>query len=296
MEAGFTLRMNIRWVEPETVWMLEIGGRSPIPLSGARTVFVDRSVTSALEVLSRDPGRPDYKADNWWLGHLNSERFELNPVLCGFEGSNRRTPTFEEFGAALERARSVLADGLPKAQVVSHLNLPALYAILVESADRRRTAEAFLLASAPMLVERVSKERAPRLQAEILSNAAAVGLPAKSIVVLCALSCIHERQDGGEPRIGRGILKPTRSYTAGDAHNALADLQGIEMLASSSAFGHHPSGFVTRDRALADLWCALGIAVSRNTQGRMVMRLSPAPELFPALDNAAIARLVARLE
>lgn len=295
MSASFALSMNIRWVEPETVWMLELGGRRPIMLSDSRVILVDRCVMSTLGALTQRPDRPDLRSESWWLRHLDSEEYTLNPILCACEGAGRRAPSFAEFCAALADARHKLAAGLPRARLTLHEDPRALYGIVAATTPRWQAAQRFLMDVAPRLVNRVTPGAAPRLEADVRLAAADAGLPRRSLALLAVLSCVYERRDGGEPMIGRRIINPRRQYSEQHAFNAVADLHSLELLAASLERVSPGIGLVTRDRALADFWCALGVSLPTSPSILECVTVSPRLELFPALDGDGLKSLISRM-
>jgi hypothetical protein len=297
METGLTLRMKVRWVEPESVWFLQLGGRVPLVFAGGGTVLIDRNVVGAVVALSRDPERQDFKAERWWLRPLDSEHFLLNPILYAMEGNARRTPTFDEFCAGLHSSRELLRRGFPKARILEHpaSGLHAVYQFLRSFAERRAAEQAFLLKVAPMLADRVRISSRRAAEDRILAEARSAGLLSRSLLVLCALSCLYERADGAEPMIGRGVLNPTATYTEADAYNAIADVQCLELLSSAAAREEESFGLVTRDRYLAALWCALGVSAPSKGEDGWTITLAPGSDLFPSLHEAQVAELLGRM-
>lgn len=85
-------------------------------------------------------------------------------------------------------------------------------------------------------------------------------------------------------QIGRRVLKPKPQYTANDAHNALTDLNHLELLIATRAIEHDGTfGLCTQDKGLAMLWCALA--------PRYASYLSPGIEYIVKLDKRLLARL-----
>lgn len=289
---------DIEFVHPPVVWMLQLGGWIPIPFSKVTSVLVDRNVVATLKALARHPKRTDLEAQKWWLAHLDNPQFVLNPVLCALEGNSQRTPTFDEFSDEMDRSCDILAQGLPNARLLRHdaTTFNQLYSLVQDFSARRRKEASFLLAVFPFLTDRVATKAIRQIEARILREAESAGILSRSLTVLCALSCLYELPDGSQPMIGRGVLKLNKSYTPAAAYNAVADLQCVEFLIAATAFPNSSFGFVTRDRFLAALWCALGVSDSNlSPSGGLLFNLSPSVQLFPRLNEDEVAALIARM-
>lgn len=118
----------------------------------------------------------------------------------------------------------------------------------------------------------------------------------QALAVLIALSCLFEDSQSNIKSIGRNILKPTQTYDAGDAFNAICDLRHIEL----AAFGHAwvtqgRFALCTSDKAVASLWCALGIRDITATATGTEYKFDFSPELFPRLNEAAIGEIASLL-
>lgn len=299
MPRGSRLSFDIDFVHPPNIWLLQLGGWIPLAFAGVRSILVDRNVIATLSALARHPSRTDMEADKWWLAHLNHQQFILNPVLCALEGRSQRTPTFEEFSEDIKTTCSVLAQGLPNARLLAHdpASFRQLYSLVRDFSERRAREVAFALAVAPLITDRVPKKVISQVEERILREAHKAGVYSRSLAVFCAASCLYERSDGSQPRIGRGVLKLKKSYSYEKAYNAVADLQYLEFLASALAFPGSSFGLVTRDKYLAALWCALGVSQPRlDGKGGLSFNISPSLELFPSLDEEAVAGLVHRLQ
>ena len=297
MATKTSLSFNIRFDQPVKVWVLQLGGWLPAQLTGVGVVLVDRNVVSALSALADHPDRTDMDAERWWLAHLDSERFVLNPVLCASEGGFRGVPTFQEFCDGLAEASEILVKGLPKARLIQHdrAHFDRLYDNVTAAASRQEGETAFLSDVARLIASRVSAGSDRKVEATIIEAARTAGLLLHSFAVLAVLSCLYEPQDGNEPLIGRGVVKPTTTYSAADAHNTLADLRSLEFLAATSSLQGPTPGFCTRDKDLAAFWSGLGVSAPTWTGRTFSADLAPTLQLFPRLDEEALADLFTRL-
>lgn len=280
------------------VWVLVLGGWRPIQLAAVDILVVDRNITSALEALEAKPNRQDLVADKWWLGYLNRPTPLLNPILCASEGKWRSTPTFEQFCQELRRSTLVLSRSLPNAGIIRHpeQHLEQLYAMCVSQASRTRKEVDFLVVVCPLLVSRTSRANERHLEVAILSAADQSGISRQSLCCMAALSVLYERPDGREPRVGRGILKPTRTYSQEDAYNALSDLHGLEFFAAGCAMSGFTSGLCTRDKYLAAFWVALGVQFGTWSENKFSATYTPRQELFPRLNDEEIDSLFKRIK
>lgn len=291
------ISFSVRSDQPLVVWMLQLGGWLPLQFTSVGVVLVDKNVLRAIEALAAHPGRQDMSVERWWLSHLNSDRFALNAVLCSHEGDTRRVPTYHEFCASLAQSLETLATGLPKARLVEHrpADLERLYENVTATGERHAKESRFLMSVAQFLHSRVSSLSARHKETELLEAARECGLELRSFVVLCALSCLYEPQDGSEPMIGRKVLKPTRGFCEADAHNALSDLRSLELLALAAGLDGPPIGYCTRDKGLAALWTYLRVSEPQWSGNTFTASVSPASELFPRLDETAVNEMLLRL-
>lgn len=295
MRGDFTLSFSMRWAEPEVVWLIGAEGHTPIVLANTRSVLVDRNIISTLRLLQKEPTRPTLRAERWWLGHLNSSQFELNPLLFAYEGGARRLPGREEFDSSMRSATAVLHECLPRARVTQHLQLGMLYDILREWDLQHERCERFLLTAAPLLAPRHAQVQRRAVEQRLVDLAMSASVDLTSLVFLAALSCLYEKADGDGPLLGRRVLNPKEAYTPMDAYRALADLRALELLAGAIANGFLEQALATRDRYLAGFWCALRVTAPPKSQLAKSFQVSPRQDLFPSLDRNGVAQLVARL-
>jgi hypothetical protein len=280
--------------------MLTLGGRLPLAfapaIAGDTLVFVDRSIRRIARDLSVTPASVDV-GDRWWLGQLDRPQVRLNAMLCGLEGASRRAPTEAEFAAVIRDDSRILRAAFPNATVVEYDSerMREAYRILATFEERRSREAAFLVQVAASIAQRPPRRARQHLEGVIRELAARHAVPLTSLAVLCALSCIYESPASSEGSIGRGVLKPHASFAEGDAYNAVADVQALEVLAVSLAVAGGKASLLTRDRALANLWLCLHLdgPVFGEEQFRATLR--PGPELFPDLSEDDVRALVTRL-
>jgi hypothetical protein len=298
MSTEASLRFTIEFPHQLNVWVLQIGGWLPIQFTGASLILVDRCVTIAAQKLALNPDRTDMEADRWWLAALNRPGFALNAILCAAEGWTASEPTYESFCAELRKATDNLVAQFPNAKVIRHdpQTLPAVYDTIAAIRERQLHGASFLRAIAPLLTNRVAANRVRKVERQLIEAAKANSLDLHSFVVLAGLSCLYEPQHGEHPRIGRGVLKFTPSYTAEQMHNALADLRSLEYLAISSGLPGAGVGLCTRDKALAAFWTYLGVSEPTWHDNSFSAKLAPQPELFGRLSREGVQELLTRLQ
>ena len=153
----------------------------------------------------------------------------------------------------------------------------------------------FLSEIAPSLSVRVSGRKAGQVEGLIIEAAIANALLLRSFVVLAALSCLYEPQDGMQPMIGRGVLKPKAQYTMTDAHNALSDIRSLEFLALFAGLPGSNVGFVTQDRNLCAFWAGIGVGAPTVKGDKFSAELFPGVNLFPRLSKDMAKDLLIRL-
>lgn len=168
----------------------------------------------------------------------------------------------------------------------------AAYDVVCDLAVRGLKETAFLLAVIPMLRNRVSRSELRTREQQLVQSARESGVNADSLVMLAALSCLYEG-DEGEFGAGRQILKPKNNYDHHDAYNALADLHALELLlASRTIRDQMPLALCTCDKALALFWCGLLPTNVSRVPGAIRYDATFTTDLFPRLEAGDIDRLV----
>ncbi len=130
----------------------------------------------------------------------------------------------------------------------------------------------------------------------IIANCEQIGLSKTSLILICTLSCLYERNDGAEPLIGRNIIKPCESYSNEDAHNAISDLRALEMLAAINGLNIGCVSFCTRDKYLAAMWCGLKVSSPKWSGNQFTCSINPDVSLFPRLTKSDVSDLVGELK
>ncbi|BDU70745.1 hypothetical protein GETHOR_28460 [Geothrix oryzae] len=297
MPETATIELTLELEHPVVIWVLQLGGWLPLPFSSANIILVDRCITAAISKLINRPDRKDLEAERWWLSYLNNSRYQLNSFIQASEGQYGRIPSYDEFSTALNSTNILLSKSLPEAHVFwhNHDEYPRLYEVITAIAPRHQREVDFLVEVSPILSARVSERNTNRVESQILELASKYNILKNSLVLFAALSCLYEPQDGSEPRIGRGVLKPKGSYSHQQAYNALSDIRSLEYLAAGSGLFGTSVGLCTRDKYLAAFWTYLNIHNPQWSEDRFSAKITPKPELFPRLNLHQIGKLLSRL-
>ena len=298
MSEKASVRFPIQFDQSLNVWVLHLGGSSPIHSKCVEMMLVDRSVTIAISKILARPNRTDMEVEKRWRDNLNSEHFLLNSVLYASEGETQQTPTLEAFRDDIAVANCIFARGLPEARTIHHdsWQLDKFFEIVIATAQRHQWETEFLIEVSPKIASRVSPKRTEQVECEIIEAAHSKKLSPRSFVVLAALSCLYEPQDGKEPKIGRGVIKPKPTHTYPKAYNALADIRSLEFLAAASGLSGPSAGFCTRDKYRAEFWMCLGVSLPKWDGNRFSGDLSPSSNLFPRLNEDEVQDLFSRLQ
>jgi hypothetical protein len=132
-----------------------------------------------------------------------------------FRGENRAVPTKEEFTIQFNEATERIKKYLPKAKIIEYADahFDAAYEMLRHLSERYEAECEFLLSVAPIIFPRKKDADLKKAHSEIVSNCERFGLRKTSLILICTLSCLYERNDGEEPLIGRKIINPNESYS-----------------------------------------------------------------------------------
>ena len=299
-EAGqATVNMTANFAEKNLIYALVPGGWLPLPCVTPPKFLVDRNVVKNLQKIRSGKPTASGKAVEWWIKLVDSiGSATFNPLPYALESGFRRKPTFPEFAAAYEEGAEELAQAVPNCKVIrlDEQSYRAGYALL-QAADIRSEKEInFLREVAPMIVNRVSRDRECKISADILSIADKHKLFRGGIVTLAALSCVYEDVSGLVKSIGRRLIKPTSTYSEFDAFNALSDFRHIELSAAGQAyFPDDPFCLCTGDRGLAMLWSALIIHGESLHGNSIEFTFDLTTDLFSRLNGLEIQRLKQRL-
>lgn len=274
------------------------GGWLPVPFVSPQHFLLDRNVVANFRKLRENQRFTDWKAYKYWIEFFERGTPLFNPLPYAFEGRKRRILSFEEFVQAWEQGVKEVEETFPQSRVVRyapvHHNM-AYTQLQAMHANTRGEIEFFCEVSA-FLFAPMADAKIHSGAERIIETAERFNVDRQSLAVVVALSCLFEDPRSGTTSIGRKILKPRQAYTAADAYNAISDLRHIEL----AAFGHAwvtegRFALCTSDKAVASLWCALGIrdVVATATGAEYTFDFSA--ELFPRLTEGAIAEMASSL-
>ncbi|MCC6653001.1 MAG: hypothetical protein IT348_17740 [Candidatus Eisenbacteria bacterium] len=299
---GCSLRMRpFVSAEPVTVFGLVAGGWLPISLAAPPRYLIDRSMVGMFRRLAAGTGRRDAPANQWWLGRFPVPDPWINALPCALEGDQRTTPSFDAFVRSLRAAELDVRRVLPAARqpMFGPDTLPELYRVIAELSHRIPAETNFLLQAEPLIREPRGTRERPQVQRQILTLAAQCNLRHGSLALAAVISSLY---DTGAPASGRGIIKPRAGYDSGDAYNALSDLRMLELAAVAGIWGTSskqlidPHILLTRDRAVAEMWCTLRPRCVRCDESGAQITCDLDPRGFPNYPENELEELRVALE
>lgn len=295
MKAHLSLTLTLP--QPLTVVSLVPGGWFPLNMTSARVHLIDRNVMIWFRKQTEGAkAQPRYEANRWWFEFLNDPRQSINPVFCALEARGDRLPTRDEFAHEYRAACDIVQNYLPRARVIWHTDdhFDALFDVVRSLSRAHEKQSTFLRTVAPNLVNRVKPELRAALTERILDHAQSCGVT-DALVLAAALSCVYEGPGSTERSAAKRIIKPKKSYSQADAHNALMDLTFLNLFSIGTMFGTPQLGLCTRDRALAAFWGQLNVQQSTWSNERYTVQYSPKPTMFPALSPVEVNTLLDHL-
>lgn len=273
-------------------------GWLPMPFATPQHFLVDRNVVAILKSIRARGPRPDDASFVWWTQLFEGATSLFNPLLYAYEGQYRRTPTMEEFITAFHAGVAELQQSFPRATVVQyeqqHFESAFEQLQALDACGSRDTQ--FLLKAIPLVLHRVPRKREQAVQAQVLNLARDLGVLLSSPIVLAVLSVLYEDVHGIAPSYGRRLLKPTASYTAGDAYNAVSDLRHIELAALSQAvLPDKAFALCTSDRGIALFWSALECRGVATEDSQLSLWYSLGTDLLPRLSEVEVKSVMQAL-
>lgn len=284
--------------EPVTIFALvPNGGWLPVPFVAPQHFLLDRNVVANFRKLRHNPNFTDRKAHQFWTRFWEQGTVLFNPLPYAFEGKTRRVPDFDEFVQAFDDGVKDIEETFPHSRVVryssAHYRLAYSQLHAVHSNTPREIG--FFCEISRFLVAPTSDTKLDSVRNRILDAAATHKVDRQSLSVLIALSCLFENPQSSIKSIGRRILKPSQTFDVGDAYNAICDIRHIELAATGHAWVTEGFALCTSDRAVASLWCALGIRDVIATATGTEYTFDFSPELFPRLQDTAIREIASLL-
>jgi len=298
MDGRATVTTTIEFNQSPRPFALVPGGWSPLALSCTRHFLIDRNILSLLAQLEAGKSTPRLERLRWWWSLVDRDSVSLNPLPAAYEGDRRQPISYNEFTRAFESAARQLKNMVSNASVVvlGESGQQAAYAE-IQAVQSRQSREAELLQHiCPKILSNVVKRDQRRRACEdILAAMREYQLDPFSLIGLCAMSALYRAQSGGDYSIGRELLKPTLSYDAEDAYNALSDLRHLEISGLATGLFVEPPALLTEDLAMAALWTVLRAKGSYAAQGCELI-LNVAPGLFTGLNAVDGERLLQLLK
>ncbi|WP_178084379.1 hypothetical protein [Pseudomonas sp. FSL W7-0098] len=244
-------------------------------------VLPDRCVFTELAGRFR-AGEKTKLEDKDFLDFLTGRPVRINPLLYVLEGNLKRNPDYASIEHQFEVATEIINAALPLAQIVPSGRgcLEGVKGLIRDSEASMARKQEFLMCLAPRLRAPIAARRVSEVWDDVLSTAKACGVPARSLVVLAALSAVCV-PNGKSP--AKGLLKFNVSkYTVEDAYNALADLRSLELLMHLfAAFPDEETLLCTGDKDLVLFWAGIRPSEFVMVNGVFSVKFSPVEELLP---------------
>lgn len=284
------IRMSVNLPYPLKVFCLTWQGHLAPMLITDQVLLLDRNLLS--KVKSRD--RITDPAERYWVDIFNSVARNLNPILTAYEGCSRRRPSRHEFKEELRKSFLTLSALYPHKNVIEHSpeTCDTLYDALSPRLDRQQEEVAFLMEAAPLASHRPTDgELMPRIS-HVIELAKSYGLRGQSLTPIAVVSCLAESKRGEKLSPGRRVIKPTPGYSAGDAHNAVADLHYLEFLMASASGPFGSVAIATMDRGLTEFWLSMKATRSiRDPNNHVKYRYSIDKTLCPRLNHSQLEQV-----
>jgi hypothetical protein len=242
------------------------------------TIMLDRNIVT--EIIGRFHSGNAVREEEDFLDLFAGQAVRINPMLFAMEGNARGLPTPAQVYAQLGEAVMKLQAALPSAKIIaSPDSLRGTLGLIEESRAGFARKQRFLLRIAPSLAAPVSRKDMQARWDEMLAAADECGVPRGSLAVVASLSSIAV-PNGCSP--AKRLLNFKPGYGAGDAYNALADLQSLELLIHAFAlFPDVPTQFCTADKDLALFWTGMRASNFERIGKSVTCKLSPVEQLFP---------------
>lgn len=251
---------------------------SGLALRNNMTLLPDRCTISDLAERYRR-GQKLRRGDDF-LDLFQGKPVRINPGLFAIEGNTRQLPSADQVAEQWAEASRKIRTALPEAQLVADSAVHGLVGLLGSMRESMERRIQFLCEVVPMLLSPVSTARRQHVVDKVLELAQQYGLPKHTLVVLAALSTVSVKNGAGP---AKRLIKPSATYCAKDAHNALADLRSLELLICLySLFPGENIMLCTGDKNLALFWAGLrasGFAL--GIDGSVNYTLSPIEALLP---------------
>jgi len=245
-------------------------------LDSRSVVLPDRNVST--EIVARFEGGRNRGREPDFLDLFEGRAVRINPSLYALEGNARAAPDAALARRQLDEAVDKLRAALPDARiVVGPDTLAGLLGTIEDGGASMAAGQEFLLAVAPRLASPTSKARFDAVWREVVDTADQAGVRPDSFLLLAALASLAI--PGGP---AHRVLKPRPGYDRGDAYAAMCDLRALELLVHLIArFPEHRTQVCTADRALALLWCGLGVRGIGAVGPTVSYSLDPHPGILP---------------
>lgn len=219
----------------------------------------------------------------------------ISPLLSLIEGEKGREDSTEEKATCQQKESEALRKFFRVANVDSD-QLDASRNVFAACFTTYREGqwgarEVFLQQAAPLIAQKISKDKKPAVEKNLICAATSAGLPADDGLLILCLACLYGSDDA------RNVIKPHSPI----AYNVLNDFHVISRVGMIKAVAKNAGipmviRFITMDQGLERVLSNIRIVEAdlHDAHG-LQMKLRYLPELFPELDHASYCGLMTRL-
>lgn len=263
----------------------------------ARVNLLDRNIVGLIKdanfgKLETDPVKIRFLR---FLRALDRAPEHVSPLLSIIEGEKGRQDTPDEKLAVQQKESAALRTFFKHAVTDSgyldhHSELTSkTFTHYREGGWEARSV--FLERAAPLIAQKVKKDRRRRTEGALTAEAKAVGLSPDDPIVMLCIACLYGSDEA------RGVIKPHELST----YNALNDLHTLSrihlMRGIAKRLGYPVRfRFITRDANLHKVLNWIRVADSKvSARGNVSMSLRYSSRLFPSLSMAEYRGLIERV-
>lgn len=292
--------MRHNWVNPSPFpAALVSGGWIPLLFSPYDQFMADTNVVVELEKMTNPQHVTRASFDAWVASH-HQGTVVIDPSLFAYEGGSRKRIGLNEFTRRYRNGAESIAKNFPNHLTVINTSREAVtrsYRVIDSHYTYRKKTLDFLCEVCPLLAAHTAEVGQSnqlssadlRAAEKILRLGVKHKLTFSSFAIIAALSCIFKVST--KPNIGKRLIKPTASYSRGDAWNAASDLFFMELCASALSRVNQPGPLATSDLGFISFWSNLIPWKVPNTNP-FVIHVTFGEALFPKLTAEQVVELL----
>ena len=249
-------------------------------MRASAVILPDRNILTAL--VGRFSGGQPIGPGQDFLDLFVKAKVLINPLLAALEGNARAIPTPDMARRQVEEAVEKIRAALPEAILMvgpgSVMGVLGLIEDMRASITRK---QALLLDAAALLCSPVAQRLVDDRWKRLLEMVDQHQVERASMVTLALLSTLVHPTG---PCAARGVLKFRQGYGAGDAYNAVCDLNALELLVHFLAFFPNDAPQIcTADRYLSLFWVGIDACDIQRFGDGVGFSLRPHPAILPEI-------------